>query len=186
MTRPQTKASATRAFILYLVSGNLVALVSRSGHSKRVAELANTSVVNWWYSVLKHWRTLRNWTHMDPNRIIQALKGTIDPNLRITAENELNQVCESGVHFALFMWVWHEWVANGPFMASYWNRCLCLWKAVCLSTRPLQHTLTNVPHFITVIATEIGVPWHNTQRTHICGQLISSYWTLFIRYICEL
>ncbi|XP_028673781.2 importin-8 [Erpetoichthys calabaricus] len=28
---------------------------------------------------------------MDPNRIIQALKGTIDPNLRIDAENELNQ-----------------------------------------------------------------------------------------------
>lgn len=31
---------------------------------------------------------------MDPNRIIQALKGTIDPNLRIAAENELNQVGE--------------------------------------------------------------------------------------------
>lgn len=29
---------------------------------------------------------------MDPNRIIQALKGTIDPNLRIAAENELKQV----------------------------------------------------------------------------------------------
>lgn len=29
---------------------------------------------------------------MDPNRIIQALKGTIDPKLRIAAENELNQV----------------------------------------------------------------------------------------------
>lgn len=29
---------------------------------------------------------------MDPNRIIQALKGTIDPNLRVAAENELNQV----------------------------------------------------------------------------------------------
>ncbi|XP_076023585.1 importin-8 isoform X2 [Genypterus blacodes] len=28
---------------------------------------------------------------MDPNRIIQALKGTIDPSLRIAAENELNQ-----------------------------------------------------------------------------------------------
>ncbi|XP_033968421.1 importin-8 isoform X1 [Pseudochaenichthys georgianus] len=28
---------------------------------------------------------------MDPNRIIQALKGTIDPNLRIAAEHELNQ-----------------------------------------------------------------------------------------------
>uniref|UniRef100_A0A1A8C946 Importin 8 n=1 Tax=Nothobranchius kadleci TaxID=1051664 RepID=A0A1A8C946_NOTKA len=28
---------------------------------------------------------------MDPNRIIQALKGTIDPNLRIAAEQELNQ-----------------------------------------------------------------------------------------------
>ncbi|XP_038617082.1 importin-8 isoform X3 [Tachyglossus aculeatus] len=28
---------------------------------------------------------------MDPNRIIQALKGTIDPKLRIAAENELNQ-----------------------------------------------------------------------------------------------
>uniref|UniRef100_A0A3B5KSG1 Importin N-terminal domain-containing protein n=1 Tax=Xiphophorus couchianus TaxID=32473 RepID=A0A3B5KSG1_9TELE len=28
---------------------------------------------------------------MDPNRIIQALKGTIDPNLRLAAENELNQ-----------------------------------------------------------------------------------------------
>uniref|UniRef100_A0A8C7U408 Importin 8 n=1 Tax=Oncorhynchus mykiss TaxID=8022 RepID=A0A8C7U408_ONCMY len=32
---------------------------------------------------------------MDPNRIIQALKGTIDPNLRIAAENELNQNCVS-------------------------------------------------------------------------------------------
>lgn len=29
---------------------------------------------------------------MDPNRIIQALKGTIDPKLRLAAENELNQV----------------------------------------------------------------------------------------------
>ncbi|XP_077450428.1 importin-8 isoform X3 [Stigmatopora argus] len=28
---------------------------------------------------------------MDPNRIIQALRGTIDPNLRRTAEDELNQ-----------------------------------------------------------------------------------------------
>uniref|UniRef100_A0A672RJN6 Importin-8-like n=1 Tax=Sinocyclocheilus grahami TaxID=75366 RepID=A0A672RJN6_SINGR len=28
---------------------------------------------------------------MDPSRIIQALKGTIDPNLRLAAENELNQ-----------------------------------------------------------------------------------------------
>lgn len=31
---------------------------------------------------------------MDPNRIIQALKGTIDPNLRLAAENELNQVSD--------------------------------------------------------------------------------------------
>ncbi|PIO00701.1 hypothetical protein AB205_0038510 [Aquarana catesbeiana] len=29
---------------------------------------------------------------MDPNRIIQALRGTIDPKMRLTAENELNQV----------------------------------------------------------------------------------------------
>lgn len=36
-----------------------------------------------------------NWPHMDPNRIIQALKGTIDPNLRLAAENELNQVGEA-------------------------------------------------------------------------------------------
>ncbi|KAJ6660017.1 hypothetical protein lerEdw1_018215 [Lerista edwardsae] len=28
---------------------------------------------------------------MDPNRIVQALKGTIDPKLRLAAENELNQ-----------------------------------------------------------------------------------------------
>ncbi|RXM97561.1 Importin-8 [Acipenser ruthenus] len=28
---------------------------------------------------------------MDPNRIIQALKGTIEPNLRIATENDLNQ-----------------------------------------------------------------------------------------------
>uniref|UniRef100_A0A8C5MQS0 Importin 8 n=1 Tax=Leptobrachium leishanense TaxID=445787 RepID=A0A8C5MQS0_9ANUR len=28
---------------------------------------------------------------MDPNRIIQALKGTIDPKMRLAAENELNQ-----------------------------------------------------------------------------------------------
>uniref|UniRef100_A0AAX7SN78 Importin N-terminal domain-containing protein n=1 Tax=Astatotilapia calliptera TaxID=8154 RepID=A0AAX7SN78_ASTCA len=37
---------------------------------------------------------------MDPNRIIQALKGTIDPNLRIAAENELNQLydlCDDGL-----------------------------------------------------------------------------------------
>lgn len=33
---------------------------------------------------------------MDPNRIIQALKGTIDPKLRLAAENELNQVREGG------------------------------------------------------------------------------------------
>ncbi|PKU35674.1 importin-8 [Limosa lapponica baueri] len=32
---------------------------------------------------------------MDPNRIIQALRGTIDPNLRIAAENELDQRKES-------------------------------------------------------------------------------------------
>lgn len=31
---------------------------------------------------------------MDLNRIIQALKGTIDPKLRIPAETELNQVSE--------------------------------------------------------------------------------------------
>lgn len=31
---------------------------------------------------------------MDPNRIIQALKGTIDPKLRLAAENELNQVSD--------------------------------------------------------------------------------------------
>lgn len=46
---------------------------------------------------------------MDPNRIIQALKGTIDPNLRIAAENELNQVGElkylSVVVFFLFICV---------------------------------------------------------------------------------
>uniref|UniRef100_A0A0N4SUM9 Importin 8 n=1 Tax=Mus musculus TaxID=10090 RepID=A0A0N4SUM9_MOUSE len=29
---------------------------------------------------------------MDLNRIIQALKGTIDPKLRIAAETELNQL----------------------------------------------------------------------------------------------
>ncbi|XP_040009150.1 importin-8 [Xiphias gladius] len=34
---------------------------------------------------------------MDPNRIIQALKGTIDPNLRIAAENELNQVVSNSI-----------------------------------------------------------------------------------------
>lgn len=39
---------------------------------------------------------------MDPNRIIQALKGTIDPNLRIAAENELNQVC---VLYKLFIFL---------------------------------------------------------------------------------
>lgn len=44
---------------------------------------------------------------MDPNRIIQALKGTIDPNLRIAAENELNQVGElvSSCLFVLFVCV---------------------------------------------------------------------------------
>lgn len=41
---------------------------------------------------------------MDPNRIIQALKGTIDPNLRIAAENELNQVGElNSFWFACFL-----------------------------------------------------------------------------------
>lgn len=29
---------------------------------------------------------------MDLNRIVQALKGTIDPKLRLAAESELNQV----------------------------------------------------------------------------------------------
>lgn len=38
---------------------------------------------------------------MDLNRIIQALKGTIDPKLRIAAETELNQVSK-GLPFFLF------------------------------------------------------------------------------------
>lgn len=38
---------------------------------------------------------------MDPNRIIQALKGTIDPNLRLTAENELNQVSDHQEKFVV-------------------------------------------------------------------------------------
>lgn len=38
---------------------------------------------------------------MDLNRIIQALKGTIDPKLRIAAETELNQVSE-GLPLFLF------------------------------------------------------------------------------------
>uniref|UniRef100_A0A3Q1BGK8 Importin N-terminal domain-containing protein n=1 Tax=Amphiprion ocellaris TaxID=80972 RepID=A0A3Q1BGK8_AMPOC len=42
---------------------------------------------------------------MDPNRIIQALKGTIDPNLRIAAENELNQVGELKFFFVLYTYV---------------------------------------------------------------------------------
>lgn len=40
---------------------------------------------------------------MDPNRIIQALKGTIDPNLRIAAENELNQVGELASFFVCLL-----------------------------------------------------------------------------------
>ncbi|XP_041744941.1 importin-8-like isoform X1 [Coregonus clupeaformis] len=46
------------------------------------------------YVIVKHrnYRSIRpGLDTMDPNRIIQALKGTIDPNLRIAAENELNQ-----------------------------------------------------------------------------------------------
>lgn len=44
---------------------------------------------------------------MDPNRIIQALKGTIDPNLRIAAENELNQVGELN-SFGLLVFCFHS------------------------------------------------------------------------------
>lgn len=44
---------------------------------------------------------------MDLNRIIQALKGTIDPKLRIAAETELNQV-SSGPAFS----------SSSPFPAS--------------------------------------------------------------------
>uniref|UniRef100_A0A7N5JBX9 Importin N-terminal domain-containing protein n=1 Tax=Ailuropoda melanoleuca TaxID=9646 RepID=A0A7N5JBX9_AILME len=42
---------------------------------------------------------------MDLNRIIQALKGTIDPKLRIAAENELNQ-------FSRTPWIFSEQLAH--------------------------------------------------------------------------
>lgn len=44
---------------------------------------------------------------MDPNRIIQALKGTIDPKLRLAAENELNQVSPR--------WAWASAGEGAPF-----------------------------------------------------------------------
>lgn len=51
---------------------------------------------------------------MDPNRIIQALKGTIDPNLRIAAENELNQVGELNSFWsACFLFSFEPWRAAG-------------------------------------------------------------------------
>eukprot|EP00064_Thunnus_orientalis_P019811 superscaffoldBa00005133_g19941 len=55
---------------------------------------------------------------MDPNRIIQALKGTIDPNLRIAAENELNQ-----------RWGW-GWRGGGsePWTVFAQKRCRCVWS----------------------------------------------------------
>lgn len=50
---------------------------------------------------------------MDPNRIIQALKGTIDPNMRIAAENELNQVGELMYSTSqTFTMKWLKFVAN--------------------------------------------------------------------------
>lgn len=41
---------------------------------------------------------------MDPNRIVQALKGTIDPGLRIAAEHELNQVRVGFVSAEVRLW----------------------------------------------------------------------------------
>lgn len=49
---------------------------------------------------------------MDPNRIIQALKGTIDPNLRLAAENELNQVGELKELVGLCLFVFQRGFAS--------------------------------------------------------------------------
>uniref|UniRef100_A0AAX7VLM5 Importin N-terminal domain-containing protein n=1 Tax=Astatotilapia calliptera TaxID=8154 RepID=A0AAX7VLM5_ASTCA len=66
---------------------------------------------------------------MDPNRIIQALKGTIDPNLRIAAENELNQVGElNSFWFACFLFSFEPRRAAGVsaiylknMVSQYWQ-----------------------------------------------------------------
>lgn len=50
---------------------------------------------------------------MDPNSLIEALRGTMDPNLREAAERQLNEV-----HIYRTMWLWWWWRrARAPGLA---------------------------------------------------------------------
>ncbi|CAF96738.1 unnamed protein product [Tetraodon nigroviridis] len=62
---------------------------------------------------------------MDPNRIIQALKGTIDPSMRIAAENELNQVGKLILEDKLPHQTLNELVANTHCCFVGTRRVLC-------------------------------------------------------------
>lgn len=59
---------------------------------------------------------------MDLNRIIQALKGTIDPKLRIAAETELNQVSSGPPLLASLSPSRHPSLRFGPLWSS-WSTC---------------------------------------------------------------
>lgn len=74
---------------------------------------------------------------MDPNRIIQALKGTIDPNLRIAAENELNQVGE------LKLFVFQRRGGSETVLAQEWCRYLSC-RADCVLVIVLGFGLVNL------------------------------------------
>lgn len=74
---------------------------------------------------------------MDPNRIIQALRGTIDPNLRIAAENELNQVVVRFfvcVFFGIMGRFWPRKYAGvrggGEAVGSRWSPASAWWSGV--------------------------------------------------------
>lgn len=73
---------------------------------------------------------------MDLNRIIQALKGTIDPKLRIAAETELNQVSE-GLLLFLFS-------PSSPFPPSL----LQPQPETRTPAKQLEHLLALYPFFV--------------------------------------
>lgn len=91
---------------------------------------------------------------MDLNRIIQALKGTIDPKLRIAAETELNQV-SSGPAFS----------SSSPFPASR------------LPPQPETRTPAELPEHLLGIRSFLGAlvqPTWTAQRS--CEALASVLW----------
>lgn len=85
---------------------------------------------------------------MDLNRIIQALKGTIDPKLRIAAETELNQVSEGLPLFLSFLLF--SLLSSNPSLRpgplrSNWSTCWlsvlswCTCSALLDSTKKLRN-----------------------------------------------